>query len=416
MNSYHVAIISTFANLGLGISKLVFGFLAGSVALIADGIHSGLDVVSSFVTFLGLRVAKKPVDDAHPYGYWKAENLAGFFVAILLAITGIWIIYEAIKRFFGGETPELSFWAIGVVIISILVCEILARLKFYYGRKFESLSLVADAEHSRADAFSSIGVLGGLFLIRYFDFADAVVALGIGGYILFKTFQIGKEITDSLLDVADKEVEQRIRKICRSHRIEITDLKTRKISRITLAEIKIKLPPKLKVEEVQKITETLEERLLSNITQLKQIVIAVEAYDVERSLVLTKFGQRIGELKGFEKIGPEKKGERVIIPLKEKEISFRFGAAQYLVIDRKKGEILTKETVKNPYFEENTPHGARFAKAIRADKILVYQIGENAKQNLENFGITVEIISQNKKLKDILEELKNENSDSNPRE
>jgi len=406
MKPQSISIISTFCNLGLGISKLILGFLIGSVALIADGIHSGLDVFSSFITFLGIKTARKPVDEAHPYGHWRAESLAGFLVAILLAISGIWIVYEAIKRFFGESITKFSYQAIILVGVSILITEILARLKFYYGRKHQSLSLVADAEHSRADALSSIGVLGSLFLIRYFNLADAIVALGIGGFILLKTFKIGKEITDSLLDVSNKKVEERIKKICGAHQIEISDLKTRKIGAYNFAEIKIKLPPKLKVENVQKITQTLEERLLRNIPELKQIVISIEAYQMARTVILPKLGKRIGELEGFEQIGPKKLGERIIIPLEGEEISNRFGAAQYLVIDKKGGEILTKQIVKNPYFKKDSPRGARFAKAVRADKVFTQNIGPNAKQNLGNFGIEVEIIPLDKKLEDVLVETK----------
>ncbi len=400
-----VSIISTFVNFGLGVIKLIFGFLIGSVALIADGIHSGLDVFSSFVTFLGLKTAEKPVDEKHPYGYWKAENLAGFFVAILLGFSGLWILYEAVMRFFGEKPVRFSIAAIFVVLFTVIITEVLARIKFYYGNKFKSLALVADAEHSRADVISSVGVLLGLVLVNYFNLADAIVALGIGGYILFEAFVVGKEITDSLLDVANKDIEERIRKICQSHNIEISELKTRKIGAFNFAEIKIKLPPKLKVEEVQKLTNLLEERLLANIPELKQIVISIEAYQMLKSIVFPKFGKKIGVLEGFEKIGPEKKGKRVVIPLEEKEINPRFGAEKYLVIDVKDGKILTNKIIKNPYFEENSPHGARFVKAVRADRIFVYQIGENAKQNLNNFGIEVEIIPQNKKIENILEEI-----------
>ena len=408
-----ISIISILVNLGLGISKLIFGFLIGSMALIADGIHSGLDVFSSFITFLGLKTAKKPADEKHPYGHWKAESLAGFLAAILLAISGIWILYEAVIRFFGGEAVIFSVGALIVVGISILLTEILARLKFHYGEKFKSLALVADAEHSRADALSSVGVLIGLGLVKYFNFADAIIALGIGGYILFEAFQIGKEITDSLLDVANKEVEERIRKICQAHKIEISELKTRKIGAFNFAEIKIKLPPKLKVEDVQNLTKTLEERLLSNIPELKQIVISIEAYQMARSVVLPKFGKRIGVLEGFEQIGPKKQGYRIIIPLEGEEISSLFGTVRYLVIDKKNKEMLIKKVVKNPYFEKGIPRGARFTKAVRADRVFTRQIGENAKQNLDTFGIEVEIISPDKNIEEILEKFKTEDEKEN---
>jgi len=406
MNPQSVSIISTFVNFGLGISKLIFGFLTSSVALIADGIDSSLDVFSSFVIFLGLKTARKPVDEKHPYGYWKAESLAGFLVTMLLAVSGLWILYEAATRFFEKKTVNLSVGAIIVIVISIVITEILARLKFHYGRKYQSLALVADAEHSRADVVSSIGVLIGLVLVRYFALADAVIALFIGGYILYQAFQIGREITDSLLDVANKDVEERIKKICLSHKIEISQLKTRKIGAANFAEIKIKLPPKLKVEDVQKIINTLEERLLKNIPELKQIVISIEAYDVAKSIILPTLGKKIGVLEGFEQIGPKKLGERIVIPLEEEKISSLFGVDKYLILDKKDKNILRREVIKNPYFEEKHSHGARFIKAVRADKVFTKQIGSNARQNLENFGIEVEIIPSKKSLDNILEEIK----------
>ncbi len=406
MNPEKVSIISTIVNFVLTVFKLIAGLIVGSVALIADAIHSGLDVFSSLVTFLGIKTAKKPVDEKHPYGFYRAESLAGLIVALMLALSAVWIIYEGISRFLKLEPVIFTFWAIGLMVVSTVVNEGMARLKFYYGRKYESLSLVADAEHSRADVISSLGVLVGLILIRYFIYADAIIAILIGLYIVWQSFGIGKEITDSLLDVSNKNVEERIRKICSAHKIGISGLKTRKIGAANFAEIKIKLPPKLKVEEVQKITGTLEERLLKNIPELKQIVISIEAYQMARAVVLPKLGKKIGELKGFEKIGPKKLGQRIIIPLLEGKISPFFGAGQYSIVDKKDGQILRKEIVKNPYFEKNSPKGTRFTKAIRADKVLTQQIGDNAKQNLENFGIEVEIIPPEKNLDDILEEVK----------
>ena len=157
MNQEKVSILSTFVNFGLAVSKLFFGLAIGSTALIADGVHSGLDIFSSFGTYLGIRFAKKPVDEKHPYGHYRAETLAGLFVTIFLAISAIWIIYEAIGKLY--EEEQKVFFSIGaiiLIIVTIIINEAMARLKFYYGRKHESISLVADAEHTRADVLSSI--------------------------------------------------------------------------------------------------------------------------------------------------------------------------------------------------------------------------------------------------------------------
>jgi len=405
MTPQFISLLSTFSNLALAISKLIFGFLIRSSALIADGLHSGLDVFSSFITFLGIKIARKPVDEKHPYGYWKAENIAGLLVAFLLLITSLWIFYEAITKIIEGKPLKLSSYALIVVIVSILVSEILARLKFYVGEKFKNLALVADAEHSRADALSSVGVLIGLFLSKYFPLADGLIALGIGAYLFVKSFKIGKEITEALLDVRNFEVEEKIKKICQENQIEISFLRTRKIGPYTLAEIKINLPPRLKIEKVQEIVKSLEEKLLKNISELKEVIISVAPYDAEKTILLPNFGGRIEKCRGFEKIGPEKLGKRIVIPLEKENRAPCFGASKYLIIDLKDGKILRKEILKNPYFESGTPHGSRFVRAIRADKVIVSSIGPSAKRRIENLGIEVEIVPQDKTLEEIISEL-----------
>jgi cation diffusion facilitator family transporter len=402
MNQEKVSIISTGVNLLMAVLKLVIGLFINSVALIADAIHSGLDVFSSFVTFLGIKAAKKPVDEKHPYGYYRAESLAGFVVALLLGLSAFWIFYEGGSRFFKLEPVKFSLWAIGLIILSVIINEVMARLKFHYGRKHESLALVADAEHSRADVISSAGVLIGLVLVRYFVYADAIVAILIGFYILKQTFRIGKEITDSLLDVANKDLEEKIKKIFSAHKIDISGIKTRKIGGTNFAEIKIQLDPRLKVDKVSELTATLENKLLNNIPELKYVVISVESHEMKQGTIIS-LGKKFGFKRGFEPIGPKKTGKRTIIPLENNEISDHFGVEKYLVVDQdEKGKILKKEIVKNPYFEVETGHGFKFAKAISADKVITRQIGANAKRNLEAYNIELEISAQDKELKDIL--------------
>ncbi len=411
MKAKSVSLISTLANLILAITKLVVGSIIGSLALTADGVHSGLDVFSSLITFWGIRLREKPADEKHPYGFWRAESLAGFLVTIFLIISAFWIIYESIGRFFGQKPIHLSFWALIVIAASFIFAELLARLKFFYGRKYKSIALVADAEHSRADALSSLAVLIGVVLSSYFEIADALVALGVGIYILYQAFEIGKEVTDSLLDVANKDVEKRIRKICQAHNLRISDLKTRKIGSYNLAEIKIKLPPDLKIKEAQEYLDTLEERLLKNIPELKQIIISLESYEeLNKNIILPWFGKKIGEKEEFEKIGPPKQGKRFIVPLEkdEKNIAACLGSQKYFLIDRKQGKTILKQVIENPYFKKEAPYGTRFAKAIRADKVFTKQIGENARKSLENWGLDTELIPQEMDLENLLKKIEEE--------
>lgn len=406
MNQEKISLISTLVNLLLTGAKLIIGLLINSVALIADAIHSGMDIFSSLVTFLGIKAAKKPVDEKHPYGYYRTESLAGLVVAILLGLSGVWIIYEGANRFLEMEPVVFSLWAIGLMAATIIINEVMARLKFHYGRKHESLSLVADAEHSRADVISSIGVLVGLVAVRYFIYADAIIALLIGLYILKETLGIGREITDSLLDVANPELEKKIKDMVISQGIILSDLKTRKIGGTNFAELKIKLDPRIKLDRASELAKSLENQLLDKLSQLKYVVISIESHEIKQGTIIGRFGQRAGFRKGFEIIGPKKLGQRTIIPLADNEISQHFGTSEYLVIDQEKdGLILKKEKVKNPYFTEGTGHGFKFTKSISADKVIARQVGANAQRNFEAYGIKLELVSPEKKLEDILKEL-----------
>lgn len=407
MRPQSISLISTISSLFLGGLKIIFGVISNSTALIADGLHSGLDVISSFATFLGLKIAQKPVDEKHPYGYFKAETIAGFFVTLILALTSFGIIFEGIKEIVKKEGVIFSHKVILIILFSIIIQEIMSRFKFYYGRKFQAISLIADAKHSKADVFSSIGVLAGFLIASYYKFADGIIAILIGLYLLYEVFLIGREITDSLLDVANKEIEERIKKICHSHKIEISKLRTRKVGAFNFAEIEIKLPPKMKVEKVAQIIKDLEKRLLRNISELKYVIIGISPYNMKRTLLKDFFGKKFCYQQGFEKIGPEKLGKRIIIPLtKEGQIFERFGTDFYLVVDIENNEIRQKKVVKNPYFKVDSPKGGRFAKAIRADKVLTLKIGPNAKRNLEIFGIEVEILKNRLTIKELLEKLK----------
>jgi cation diffusion facilitator family transporter len=405
MNQETVSILSTFVNLILVIFKLILGFLINSAALLAEGIHSGLDVFSSFVTYLGIKAAKKPVDEKHPYGYYKAESIAGLVVTFLLFISALWILYEGGERFFKAEPVYFSLAAIVLMVFSTGINEIMARLKFKVGQKTESLSLVADAEHSRADVISSLGVLLGLFLIKFFPLADAILAVLIGLYIIFECFSLGKEVTDSLLDVANKDLEEKIKEICKKEGIEVSGIKTRKIGPANFAEIKINLSPQLKIDQASNISKSLENKLLDTLPELKYAVISVESHEFKEGAIVPRFAKRFGFRRGFEPIGPKKQGKRIIIPIEQGEISEHFGVAEYLVIDRdEKGKILFKEFIKNPYFEEKYGHGTKFAKAISADTIITKHIGENAKRNLEASSVEIKI-TQKQKLEEVLKEI-----------
>ena len=224
-----IAILSVLSNLILAVGKVLAGILAKSASVLAEGIHSSMDVLSSTISLIGIKIAKKPVDKKHPYGYYKFEVLSGFFITLILFATGIGIIYEAYKSFLDPNKLVLTYFALGIMIVSAIVNEVMARLKIYYGKKEGSISLLSDGIHSRVDVWTSIAVLAGLILTKFWVYADSLLAFLIGLYILKESFSLGKEATDSLLDVsAGEEIEKKIKKIAKENKLKISELKTLK--------------------------------------------------------------------------------------------------------------------------------------------------------------------------------------------
>jgi cation diffusion facilitator family transporter len=277
-----IAGLSIFVNLLLAAGKLIIGFMAGSGAVFAEGIHSGIDVLSSGIGFVGIRLAKRPVDKKHPYGHYKFEVLSGFIITIILFLTGAFIIYESILEFQNPSPISIGYLALGVMIISAIVNEVMARIKIHYGKKENSISLLSDGTHSRVDVYTSIAVLLGLLVVKFFGFiyADSLLALLIGFYIVKESFSLGKEATDSLLDVsAGEELEEKIKNIVKQNNVKISDLKTQKKGSVITANLEIELPNKLSVEKATKISNVLKEKLIKSVEPLEYVAIQIKSYD-----------------------------------------------------------------------------------------------------------------------------------------
>ncbi len=279
-----IAIISVFVNLILAVGKTIIGFFTNSASVLAEGIHSGMDVLSSGISFAGIKISKKPVDEKHPYGHYKFEVLSGLIITILLFGAGLWMIYEAYQGFKTPEFISISYLALGIMLLSVILNEIMARLKMHYGKKENSLSLLSDGVHDRVDVYASIAVLFGIFLMPYWSYTDSVLALLIGLYIIKESFELGKEATDSLLDVsAGKEIEEKIKEIARNSKIEISELKTQKKGSIITANLDIKLENKITIDKATNISEKLKRELMDSIEPLEYVVVQIKSHDVTDS-------------------------------------------------------------------------------------------------------------------------------------
>lgn len=276
-----IAALGLIANVALATGKVVAGLVSGSAAVLAEGLHSGMDVISSAISLVGIRASRKPGDRGHPYGHYKAEVVAGLFITIILFLTAAGIIYEAAASFASPRKPVVGALSLGVMAVSALTNEVMARMKIGAGRRHDSLSLVSDGVHSRLDVFTSLAVLGGLFLTRWFVHADIVLALLIGLYILRESFVLGRKATDSLLDAsAGEEVEGRIKALVEERGITLASLRTQKRGPAITANLEVELPSALKVEEATRAVDLLRRDLTKRVANLDYIAVQIKSRDV----------------------------------------------------------------------------------------------------------------------------------------
>jgi cation diffusion facilitator family transporter len=414
MEKEKASIISIIVNIFLSIGKVFAGIISGSAALLADGLHSGLDVLSSIVAYIGIKVSSKEKDEKHPYGFYIAETLAGLGVAVLLVASAVWIIFEGVGQLTETKPVDLGVIGFAVVGVSIVANEIMARYKFRVGRSTDSLALVADGQHSRADAISSVGVLIGLILVNYFPIADGLLAVIIGLYILYESWGVGRETIDQLIGVKDEKGEEKIREIIKQKNIETSDIKTRKIGSAVFAELSIKLDPDLKMEEADKIVKDLQSELLQQIPSLDRVIIQVESHEYTQGVIKPQLGRPIKWRKRWElakELGvKEKDGFRVIIPIKGNELYHELGAPEYMIIDkdRKEGHVKEKYVIQNPDFQEGAGGGMRIIKVTQADKVITPHMGEGAGKRAGETGVEVNIVDKNSVLEDIIKRISGE--------
>jgi cation diffusion facilitator family transporter len=206
------ALTSLLAAVGLTSMKLVVGLATGSLGILAEAAHSGLDLLAAGMTFLAVRYSARPPDRTHLYGHGKVENLSALFETALLVVTCGWIVWEAVRRLFFQEARvEVTFWSFAVMAVSIVVDYSRARVLRSAAEKFRSQALEADALHFQTDIWSSAVVILGLAAVKtgewfprlnFLEEADAVAALGVCVLVIWISLRLGRRTVDALLDHA----------------------------------------------------------------------------------------------------------------------------------------------------------------------------------------------------------------------
>ncbi|MDP8220826.1 MAG: cation diffusion facilitator family transporter [Candidatus Stygibacter frigidus] len=218
--------LSIVINILLFALKYWAGVVSMSIALIADAWHTLSDSISSVIVLISAKISSKPPDKDHPYGHGRAELIASMLIGVLLAIVSVEFIHQAVDKFHNQETAEYGTIAIVVTLISIILKELLARYSFHFGKKHQLSTLIADGQHHRSDALSSIVVMIGIIAGSRFWWMDSLLGILVAIMIGYAAYRIFIESADRLLGrCADKELRTEVMEICeevaQSNKIEL---------------------------------------------------------------------------------------------------------------------------------------------------------------------------------------------------
>lgn len=283
-------VIGIVGNIVLAIVKGFVGIIADSKALVADAVHSASDVIGSIAVFVGLRVAKEPPDDDHPYGHGKAESIAAIIVAVLLFLVGLEIGKSSIEAFFEEIHPPKKI-AIIAVVLSIIVKEAMFRYKYKVGKRINSDAVIINAYEHRSDVFSSFAaligivgaIIGGHFTIEWLVYLDPVAGIFVSLLVLKMAWNLGGDAIHNTLDhVLHEEdtipLKETVMKDPDVKRID--ELHAREHGHYVIIDLKISVDPHITVEEGHRVGKRVKKRLMEH-ENVRNVFVHINPYSPE---------------------------------------------------------------------------------------------------------------------------------------
>jgi cation diffusion facilitator family transporter len=255
-----VTIVLTFG-------KLLVGFWTGSLGVIAEGIHSFLDLISAAIAFFTIREAGKPADEEHAFGHGKIETVSSFIESALLIVAAIIIFYEGFDRLYHPVSVQQEGIAILIIFLSLLVSVWIYRHNLQVAELTESSAIRVNAYHFLTDSVSSLAVLIGLILIYFtqWTWIDPVMAFGVGAYVAKIGFQSVKkslgELVDEQLPIEEREQISKILGEFIGKIIKVEGLRTRRSGVVRYMDFNLIVCGHMSVQESHDICNAVEARL-----------------------------------------------------------------------------------------------------------------------------------------------------------
>lgn len=280
-----VAALSIISNTLLVTFKLIAGLLTNSVSIIAEAIHSSLDLLAAIIAFTAVKISGRPPDKTHRYGHGKFENVSGTIEAMLIFVAAIWIISEAYQKIINGSAVETIGIGIGVMAFASLANWIISNILMKTARKTDSIALEADAMHLRTDVYTSLGVMLGLLVLSLtgIQILDPLIALSVALLIIKAAYELTVKALVPLLDVAlpaeeEAEIENALQMIIPHGMINFHQLRTRKAGSERYVDMHLVVQRDLNITQVHDLCDQIEKEIE---LRLKHVHVMVHAEPCE---------------------------------------------------------------------------------------------------------------------------------------
>lgn len=278
----HVSKLGTAVNTVLAAGKIIAGTAGHSYVLVADGIESVADIVSSLIVWSGLWVSAKPPDREHPYGHGKAESIAAFIVSLLLMGAAVVISVQSVHEI---RTPHHApaWFTLPVLMIVVLVKELLFRIASRVGQQTQSTAVLTDAWHHRSDALTSAAAFVGISVALVggpgYESADDWAALAASGVISWNAFRLLRMAVGEMMDIAPspelvRDLEQIASKVNGVSSVEKTRI--RKAGLHLVMDLHVRVPGDVTVREGHEISHRVKDRLLEANQRIRDVTIHIE--------------------------------------------------------------------------------------------------------------------------------------------
>jgi len=269
-----VASLSVASNTLLTLTKVVVGLVSGSVSILSEGIHSGIDLVAAFIALFAVKESGKPADSCHAYGHGKIENVSGTIEAALIFVAALMIVVEAIQKIqeiiytHGGHVTDLGL-GLGLLImgVSALMNMIVSTRLMNVAKRTDSVALEADALHLRTDVYTSLGVFLGLLIIKITGWAilDPIIAIGVAVMIIRAAIDLTKKAFAPLVDVSlpdeEREIIAEVLQCYADEFVEFHKLRTRKAGAERHMDLHLVVAKYTPVVDVHELCDRIEQEI-----------------------------------------------------------------------------------------------------------------------------------------------------------